>query len=135
MGKKLKLLWFFESWGRNLVFQFLFGPFWQSWDNSIAEWDLGWNWKGTSDNSTSMGSREQSWRRTNARALIRLIFLDMTLNTTQSPYGTCQKLSDILEAPFSEIVTNVVLVASYSVSTMKKEEFEVMTVSYSAAHK
>ena len=71
-----------------------------------------------------------SWRRTNARALIRLIFLDMPLNTTQSPYGTCQKLSDLLEAPFSEIVTNVVLVASYSVSTMKKEEFEVMTVSY-----
>ena len=54
----------------------------------------------------------------------------MPLNTTQSPYGTCQKLSDLLEAPFSEIVTNVVLVASYSVSTMKKEEFEVMTVSY-----
>ena len=29
-------------------------------------------------------------------------------------------MSDLLEAPFSEIVTNVVLVASYSVSTMNK---------------
>ena len=33
-----------ETWGRNPVFQFSLGPFWGSWGNLGAEWDLRRNW-------------------------------------------------------------------------------------------
>ena len=43
VGKKSKLLRFFESRGRNPVFQFWLGTFWGSVRNFRVVWALGWN--------------------------------------------------------------------------------------------
>ena len=44
--KKSEFLQFFETWGRNQVFQFLLEPFWAHFGNLGAERYLGQNWWG-----------------------------------------------------------------------------------------
>ena len=44
LGKKSKLLQFFETWDRNPVFRFSLEKVCESLGKSGAEWYLGWNW-------------------------------------------------------------------------------------------